>query len=232
MEQNLVSLAIRDTRRDAQYFAKYLNEQHADIAKYHEKLAATSDYAKRQRILLHFVWLYHELLIAEFSAGADRSKLITLLDQACQIALLYDGLSYEELLLLMSLSVMLGYKGAIGFLITKNGALIVPDRLLNYLAGVIVNGRGVWDRRIRLWPEYAMLDYVFMASGDMIEQYRALCRYLLGWYYNHANDAWFDSLNSDENIYCGYWSFEAAAVAISLGMSDADFKGVEYYPAL
>lgn len=57
MEQNLVSLAIRDTRRDAQYFAKYLNEQYADIAKYHEKLAATSDYAKRQRILLHFVWL-------------------------------------------------------------------------------------------------------------------------------------------------------------------------------
>lgn len=57
MEQNLVSLAIRDTRRDAQYFAKYLNEQYADIARYHEKLAATSDYAKRQRILLHFVWL-------------------------------------------------------------------------------------------------------------------------------------------------------------------------------
>lgn len=48
---------------------------------------------------------------------------------------------------------------------------------------------------------------------------------------NHVNDALYDNHKSDADTYRGYWSFETAAIAISLGMSDDDFRGVEYYPA-
>lgn len=41
----------------------------------------------------------------------------------------------------------------------------------------------------------------------------------------------YDDHKSDADTYQGYWSFETAAIAISLGMSDDDFRGVEYYPA-
>lgn len=39
-------------------------------------------------------------------------------------------------------------------------------------------------------------------------------------------DAWYDNHKSDADTYRGYWSFETAAIAISLGMSDDDFRGV------
>ena len=233
MNQNLVSQCMRDHRKSAQYFINYLTDAYADIKEYNARLIETfesHDNAKRQRILTSFTNICLETLQAEFSAGADKCRIAELLNYCCYVISWDDKPSYDELMIPMSLAIILDCRDVVRNLITKNTLTITSDRLLNYLYGCISSGTPDWDRRLHLWPEYATLDYVFM-TDDEIEQYRALRRYLLGWYNNHANDAWYDDHKSDADTYRGYWSFETAAIAISLGMSDDDFRGVEYYPA-
>lgn len=50
------------------------------------------------------------------------------------------------------------------------------------------------------------------------------------WYELHRECAWYDSHKSEKSLYCGYWSFEAGAIAKILNLNDASLKGVHYYP--
>lgn len=50
------------------------------------------------------------------------------------------------------------------------------------------------------------------------------------WYDIHKECAWYDSHKSSKNLYCGYWSFEAGAVAKILDIDDAGLKNIPYYP--
>lgn len=50
------------------------------------------------------------------------------------------------------------------------------------------------------------------------------------WYDIHKECAWYDSHKSDKNTYCGYWSFEAGAIAKILNVDDSSLKNVLYYP--
>ena len=48
------------------------------------------------------------------------------------------------------------------------------------------------------------------------------------WYRDHRDAAWYNSHKSTENIYVGYWSFEAGAVAKLYGVQDS--SEWPYYP--
>ena len=50
------------------------------------------------------------------------------------------------------------------------------------------------------------------------------------WYKLHKECAWYDSHKNNKNLYTGYWSFEAGAVAKILGIDDSSLKDVKYYP--
>lgn len=50
------------------------------------------------------------------------------------------------------------------------------------------------------------------------------------WYDIHKECAWYNSHKSSKNIYCGYWSFEAGAIAKILNLDDSSLKNVSYYP--
>ena len=47
-------------------------------------------------------------------------------------------------------------------------------------------------------------------------------------YHKHMN--LYNSHNSKANIYCGYWSFESAAVVKIMGLDDSSFIDNQYYP--
>lgn len=47
-------------------------------------------------------------------------------------------------------------------------------------------------------------------------------------YHKHMN--LYNSHKSKANIYCGYWSFEAAAIAKIMGLDDTSFIDNQYYP--
>jgi len=49
-------------------------------------------------------------------------------------------------------------------------------------------------------------------------------------YQRHKGFSFYDHHKSDNNIYYGYWSFEAGAVVKILRLDDTELKGVKYYP--
>jgi len=223
---------MRDKRKDSGYFEVFLKHQNSRIDKYSNKLAETNDQDKQQRILTSLVKYYVDVIKADFSAGADKKKLSALLTKACRTAAEYKKNVSETLLVLISFAIMLNQKEAVKELIKNNESMISANRLLSYFAGAVTRNDGKWDCSIKLPPEYAWLDPVFETEDPGI-QTEKLQNYLnYYWYPNHAEYAWYDSDSKDTNTYCGYWSFESAALVETLGLNEQDFEGMEYYPAI
>ena len=65
---------------------------------------------------------------------------------------------------------------------------------------------------------------------DIEIQKHLLFSYLKKWYNKHNECGWHDSHKSKQNLYYGYWSFEAGATAKILGIDDSDIRNCKYYP--
>ena len=50
------------------------------------------------------------------------------------------------------------------------------------------------------------------------------------WYREHRDADWYHSARSKQNIYCGYWATEVAALVKILNISDDTLKTCSYYP--
>lgn len=60
-------------------------------------------------------------------------------------------------------------------------------------------------------------------KSDLLE------KYLKEDWYNKEYEC-YEAHKSDQNIYYGYWSFEAGAIAKILNLDDSNLKNVPYYP--
>ena len=58
---------------------------------------------------------------------------------------------------------------------------------------------------------------------------RLLAKYLKENWYNEKCDC-YEVHKSSQNIYYGYWSFEAGAIAKILNFDDSNLKDMPYYP--
>ena len=215
---------LRDTRKPASYFSKYLANQHNRISSKMAKLdESVGD--KRQRILVSLTGMCCNMLKAEYSAGASikdlKNQLISVLDIVGE----YKNMTKDDLLVLLSLASLLGCGKYITKIVSSNEITIHKDRLLNYIADTCI-GNAVWDPMLKLDTEYKGLDNVF-TSDDKID---AMKKYLLGWYSNHSGYAWYNNHNSSEDTYCGYWSFESAVIVRSLHIDDSTLLKIDIYP--
>jgi hypothetical protein len=217
---------MRDMRKDNIYFEKYLDYQYSRIEKKIAKLKE-ADEEKKQRILVSLTGFEIDLLKAEFSAGASKENLKILLNKAIQIVCDYKNIAYDDLLTLLSLSVMVGDKSEASKLVKNNIDKIEEDRLLKYIAFFIQGEKSVWDSKLQLRSEFSSLDKVF-ENGD---KEGAILDYLGTWYENHSGYGWYDSHKNEADTYCGYWSFEGAAIAFILGLDDSKLKDATYYPS-
>lgn len=50
------------------------------------------------------------------------------------------------------------------------------------------------------------------------------------WYEIHSECAWYNSHNSKQNTYYGYWAYEAGAISKILKLNDEELKEQQYYP--
>lgn len=216
---------MRDTRKDSAYYEKYLDYQYSRIEKKIVKLK-DSDEEKKQRILVSLTGYEIDLLKAEFSVGASKDNIRVLLNRAIKIASDYKNISYEDLLILMSLAVMVNDKSEVINLIKNNEEKIKMDRLLNYISYYIQGEKPRWNKMLKLGIEYSGLDKVFTESEKEV----ALLEYLDEWYESHSGYAWYDSHKSSLDTYCGYWSFESAAISIIIGGDDEKLRDSVYYP--
>lgn len=218
---------MRDIRKNQDYFNAYLEYQYLRIEKKTAQLKESFG-DKKQRILLSLTGYEVDLLKAEFSSGASKDNLKTLLIRAIEIVKDYENITYEDLLVLVSLSVILNVEQDAKKLIQKNSKKIESDRLLKFITSFIEDGKGVWENRVSLVKEYSLLDNVFNES----DKEKAMLNYLNHWYENHSEYAWYDAHIRDTDTYCGYWSFEAAAILKILGLSCDKVKESEYYPQI
>lgn len=216
---------MRDKRKDKEYYRAYLDYQYSRIEKKSEKLAE-SEGEKRQRVLVSLTGYEIDLLKAEFSYGASKENLKTLLMRAMSIVSENANVTFDDLLTILSFAVMLEVGSDAEKLIDSKASIISEDRLLNFLSTYIESGKGEWNQGISLRKEYELLNEV-ITSGD---KEAALNEYLEKWYEAHSGYAWYNSHLRDTDTYCGYWSFEAAAVAKILKLDNEKMNDSEYYP--
>ncbi len=103
------------------------------------------------------------------------------------------------------------------------------DRLVNFLIKEIDS---TWEREgVEFEFEvYECLKQI-LDNDEKIIACEALKEYLQEkWYEIHRECAWYDSHKSSKNVYYGYWSFEAGAIAKILNLDDSSLKDVPYYP--
>ena len=215
---------MRDKRKDKEYYRAYLDYQYSRIEKKSAKLAE-SEGEKRQRVLVSLTGYEIDLLKAEFSCGASKENLKTLLIRAMSVISENADVTFDDLLTLLSLAVMLDAGNDAKKLIDSKADFISEDRLLSFLSTYIKNGKRDWNQSVSLRKEYDALNNVF-ASGD---KEAALNEYLEKWYGAHSDYAWYNSHLRDTDTYCGYWSFESAAM-VKIMKLDCSKVNSEYFP--
>ena len=216
----LESGSFRDSRKSKAYFDKYIEYQKDRIEKKKAKLEE-ADGNKKQKILVSLIGYYTDFLKAKVSIGSSTGDIKKLLSEALSVCSEYNNATYDDLLTLLSLGVIVG--GNVSKLISSNSQTIGKDRLLSYLAG-----KGEWNENIPLKSEFSGLDKVFSSE----EKESAMMEYLDKWYNAHKDYSWFNSHKGDQDTYCGYWSFEAAAIAKKLKLNEASLASKEFYPKL
>lgn len=220
---------MRDIRKDSRYFVSYLDYQYSRIEKKTAKLKeSSSDEAKKQRILVSMTNYELDLLRAEFSNGALKSDLKELLVKAIDIIKDYKNPTIEDIQTLLSLAIILDAENDAKKIIEANENTISRDRILKCLALYITDKKVEWDSSLNIEEAYRGLEEVFSASDKEVE----LNKYLDSWYKARTGYAWYNSHLSDSDTYCGYWSFESAAIAKMLKLDDTLLKKSEYYPTV
>lgn len=218
---------MRDKLKDRAYYDSFISLQRERIKKKTAKLNE-SDGDKRQRVLLSLTGYETDLLKAEFSAGAAKEDLKILLLHAMNIVCEYNNMTYDDLLTFLSLAVILDAEKDAEPLIEANRYKIDNDRLLSYISTYIEKKSQVWNLIIPLRKEYEPLNLVF--SGT--DKETAIKEYLAQWYDAHSEYSWYNSHLRDTDTYCGYWSFESAAVAKIAGVCTDTISIMPYYPSL
>lgn len=220
---------MRDIRKDSRYFVSYLDYQYSRIEKKTAKLKeSSSDEAKKQRILVSMTNYELDLLRAEFSNGALKSDLKELLVKAIDIIKDYKNPTIEDIQTLLSLAIILDAENDAEILIDANKGIISRDRILRCLALYITDKKIEWDNSLNMDDAYRGLEEVFSSS----DKEAAMKKYLDGWYKARMGYAWYNSHLSDSDTYCGYWSFESAAIAKMFKLDDDILSESEYYPAI
>lgn len=218
---------MRDKRKDKAYYRVYLDYQYSRIEKKLAKLSETEG-EKRRQVLISLTGYEIDLLKAEFSYGASKEDLKTLLIKAMDIVSENVNVTFDDLLTLLSFAVMVEAGKNAKKMIDSKTSDIRKDRLLTFLSTYIEEGKSDWDQSISLRKEYELLNVVFDSENKEV----ALNEYLGKWYENHSDYAWYNSHLRDTDTYCGYWSFESAAVAIILKLDNKKLIDSEYYPVL
>lgn len=222
---------MRDRRKTAAYFEAYIANEKKRLEKKLEKVKTCTDRERAARVW-NSIFLYRmNLLSASFSAGADRAELTALHKAACEAACEITSLTYGDALVLSSFSVMLGSLSAMKPVAGLFESVFTADKLLGGMRSYIETGSAVWQGDYRFPEIYGALDAV-LEAGTREAGETALLVWLETWYDRCEDCAWHGTLESANDVYYGYWCFEAAALAVIFGLGTERLSGSEYFPLL
>lgn len=215
---------MRDCIRNEEYFNSFIKDDSDRVTNLLKKISDNE--VRPERIMPVRQGIFRiklGVIIAKYSRGDD---LTSLKEDFTEIykEWVNDFLSphaYNENLRMISLSVLFGVESEMRELVLqKLKENHVNDWLIHFLLG----------------ESQAELDLMFQDRfrtlkelHGLSEQAMLLKRYLEKEWYNKDCDC-YETHKSKQNIYYGYWSFEAGAIAKILNLDDSSLKDVAYYP--
>ena len=222
---------MRDTRKNQDYFSEYITYQKKRIQTKVDKLnkCAVSDSEKRKRINVSLLHYKMDLLIAMFSAGANKSEMVNCIQEVSETIEDMESCDYESLLNFLSLAVIYEQKEKVVNVVKKYNNFIASDKLLNMFANYLLEENVIWSGNFAIEKIYNELNSIFDKGADIS---KVLLEYIENWYENRKEAAWYDSAKSNNDTYVGYWCFECAALAKIMKIDDAILATNEFYPVI
>lgn len=220
---------MRDSLKNVEYFNQFLQEEVGRVNKFCSKLERGE--VKEERILpiktkVHDLKL--GILIAKYSKGDELAELEQeYLELASEWKAVLDSEYYNKNLKMISLGVLLGVNSCFAKdvkMLLENSK--INDWLLFYLLDSL-DGEQIEREEEMLFPNsFSNLQKVVFQQDGKVQ---LLKRYLTNDWYNEDCGC-YEAHKSKQNIYYGYWSFEAGAIAKILKIDDSSLKDVPYYP--
>ena len=218
---------MRDTIKTEDYFQEKIKLNTARIEKFETTLRNTEP-ANERGIRLgkaQLSKLYLDCAKATYSAGADLSEMYVYYIQAINydkdvcvpVDSLYNVVDFLSIGVLFQKS-KTEFLPALEIMVEKFNS---QDGLICFLLQYLQ------DKPLEM--RQSKLSYFNqLAEGD--DKIAVLSSELSHWYQHHKSASWYNSHNSKNNTYCGYWCFEIAALSKIFKIDDKDFALNPYYP--
>ncbi len=224
---------MRDKIMDEQYFCEYIQQQERRIDRFVTSLENNT--VKPDRIASvksRIDSLKYSILVAEYSYGEDIDKLEPLFIEQLKDMPLYwnENSSYVDMVWMMSLAILFDVDKELFCILSdlackckRNDALI--DFFIKYK---------LEDKIEAITGEYSY-GYPYVKLSDVVadreNSVKKLKEYLeKHWYKGHGKMPFYNIHKHKDKLYCGYWSFEAGAIAKILKLDDSSLRDVKYYP--
>lgn len=218
---------LRDTRKTADYFRKYIAYQQSRIERFEgvlQEIAGKSgNTAKNLQCHMYLMNFYQDLLLAEYSYGSDAARLRKIYAHYLIHARAQNSLSYDAALNVLSWAVLLDVKNSLdGIQYPQDGLL---EAFFQYL-------RGNWPLRgLEELPVFLPVSGQFLhcLTGKLPPE--GLKDYIKNdWYESNSDAAWYESDQRDDDTYCGYWCLTGAAVIKIMEWNPGLFADTRYCP--
>lgn len=219
---------MRDKLKNEKYFDEFIEEDSKRIRKFISKLEKCE--VRKERIFpvkckIHDLEL--GILIARYSKGDNLHVLKDVFVDLCyEWKEVFQPEYYNKNLIMISLAVLFNVeKEQMKRILDLFKNAGVEDWVFEFMLNAVL-GVGIGEKIPLIFPEdYMTLKQVAFSDNPML----LLKKYLLEEWYN-IDCGCYEAHNSSQNIYYGYWSFEAGAFAKILQLDDKDLKETPYYP--
>ncbi|ORX76344.1 DUF1911-domain-containing protein [Anaeromyces robustus] len=218
---------MRDTLRTKEYFDTFILEELEDIKMFEDSIENGEIEDERINFIKDDILeIKLGIIIAKYSRGDPictiKKEFEDMIDFFCEF---WNGEIYEDNLWFASLAYLLKLDEA---LLKRIRNKLKESDTYDYLIDFILIGFDDSQDNLKISFPRPYKKLLKCINGQDRE---ALLKYLRGWYKGCQESSWYDTHKiKDDNLYFGYWCFEAGAVAKRLGFEDDDLKNKQYYP--
>lgn len=227
---------MRDRIKDENYFNMLIQKEKESIIRFEDAVKKitlekeTLDRGVRNGYSI-LINSYEKEINSLYSLGED---LATIEESYKKLLFYYSKMwdrkyGYIELIKVLSLAVLFQVNRSDIFELEEK---LISEKFDDYLVNFLIKKiDSTWERK-GVEFEFKVYDCLkIIVESDEKIACEALKKYLQEqWYEIHRECAWYDSHKSSQNVYYGYWSFEAGAIAKILNIDDSSLKDVAYYP--
>ena len=213
--------------KDEEYFNAYIEKEKARIEKFLNWIEIGETPAGRiPAVKSVLIDIKTDIIIGKYSRGDDLAPMKDEYTEVFKEWLpLFSTESYNVLLRMISLGILFGIDDE---LLDKASELTAQAGFKDWLISFLLQGRKDSEKistdKFLFKKKYLPPLKSFVENKNIDD----MKLYLSKWY--NTNCGYYGAHKSTEKLYCGYWSFEAGAVAKILGIDDEQIKDAKYYP--